>query len=183
MKNLGKLSGHILSIYKSFNTWACSKYWSNPSKTFSGYFKLLKYLQRKYSLKISSKFYHVTYDIFDDLAKSHVMENRITPWNPLKTISALFQVEQLCTSKLSQILWSLVHMLKWSNKSSGPSSTSWRTSQLDQSAPKPFLSRTKFEQLYIGNFLFLISTFVEMFRTSNDDTTPSGASRRIDLHD
>ena len=78
-KKRGKLYGHILSIYKSFNTWSCSKYWSNPSKTLSGYFKLLKYLQRKYSPKIPRKFYHVTYDIFDDLAKSHVMENSITP--------------------------------------------------------------------------------------------------------
>ena len=36
----------------------------------------------------------------------------------------------------------------------------WRECYLDQSAPKPSLSRTKFEQLYIGNFLLLISTFV-----------------------
>ena len=91
-KNLGKLSGHILSIYKSFNTWSCSKYWSNPSKTLSGYFKLLKYLQRKYSPKIPRKFYHVKYDMFDDLDKYHVMENNITSSNPLKTISVLFQV-------------------------------------------------------------------------------------------
>ena len=91
-KNLGKLSGHILSIYKSFNTWSCSKYCSNPSKTLSGYFKLLKYLQRKYSPKIPRKFYHVTYDMFYDLDKSHVMENSITPRNPLKTISIHFEV-------------------------------------------------------------------------------------------
>ena len=91
-KNLGKLSGHILSIYKSFNTWSCSKYWSNPSKTLSGYFKLLKYLQRKYSPKIPRKFYHVTYDILDDLAKSHDLENKITSSNPLKTISVHFEV-------------------------------------------------------------------------------------------
>ena len=88
----GKLSGHIFSIYKSLNTWSCSKYWSNPSKTLSGYFKILKYLQRKYSLKIPRKFYHVTYDILDDLAKSHVLENNITSSNPLKTISGPFEV-------------------------------------------------------------------------------------------
>ena len=76
-QNLGKRIGHILSIYKSFNTWSCSKYWANPSKTLSGYFKLLKYLQRKYSPKIPGKFHHVTYDIFDNLAKSHDLENNI----------------------------------------------------------------------------------------------------------
>ena len=69
-----------------------TKYWSNPSNTLSGYFKLLKYLQRKYSPKIPRKFYHVTYDMFYDLDKSHVMENSITPRNPLKTTSVLFQV-------------------------------------------------------------------------------------------
>ena len=88
----GKLSGHILSIYKSFNTWSCSKYWSNPSNTLFGYFKLLKYLQGKYSPKIPRKFKNVTYDMFDDLDKYHVMENSITPWNPLKTISIHFEV-------------------------------------------------------------------------------------------
>ena len=91
-ENLGKLGRHILSIYKSFNTWSCSKYWSNPSKTLSGYFKLLKYLQRKYSPKIPRKFYHVTYDIFGDLAKSHVLENKITSPYTLKTISVHFGV-------------------------------------------------------------------------------------------
>ena len=91
-QNLGKLIGHILSIYKSFNTWSCSKYWSNPSKTLSGYFKLLKYLQRKYSPKIPRKFHHVTYDILDDLAKSHDLENKITPSKPLKTISVHSEV-------------------------------------------------------------------------------------------
>src|SRR6187399_3075168 len=75
-QNSGRLLGHILSIYKSFNTWSCSKYWANPSETLSGYFKLLKYLQRKYSLKIPRKFYHVIYDIFDDLAKPHALEAR-----------------------------------------------------------------------------------------------------------
>ena len=47
----------------------------------------------------------------------------------------------------------------------------------------PSYPEPKFEQLYIGNFLLLISTFVDMFITSNDDTTLSGASRRIDMHD
>ena len=96
-QKLGKLSGHIFSIYKSFNTWSCSKYWLNPSKTLSGYFKLLKYLQGKYSPKIPRKFYHVTCDMFDDLDKYHVMENSITPWNLPKTISVHFEV------------WSTVH--------------------------------------------------------------------------
>ena len=81
------------------------------------------------------------------------------------------------------MLSNLVHILKWCNNEYIPNGTSWRECYLDQSAPKPSLSRTKFEQLYIGNFLLLISTFVDMFRASNDNTTPSGASRRIDLHD
>ena len=79
LQKSGKLSGHILSIYMSLNTWSSSKYWSNPSKTLRGYFKPLKYLQRKYSPKIPRKFYHVTYDILDDLDKYDVMENSITP--------------------------------------------------------------------------------------------------------
>ena len=91
-QNSRKLIGHIVSIYKSFNTWSCSKYWSNPSKTLSGYFKLLKYLQSKYSPKIPRKFYHVTYDILDDLAKSPDLENKITSSKPLKTISVHFEV-------------------------------------------------------------------------------------------
>ena len=75
----------------------------------------------------------------------------------------------------------LVNMLKWSNYSSRPNGIGWRECYLAQSVPKPFLFKTKFEQLYIGNFLLLIPTFVDMFRTSNYDTTPSGASRRIDM--
>ena len=55
-------------------------------------FKLLKYLQRKYYPKIPRKFYHVTYDILGDLAKSHDLENKITSSNPLKTISVNFEV-------------------------------------------------------------------------------------------
>ena len=81
------------------------------------------------------------------------------------------------------MLSNLVNMLKWSNYSSRPNGTSWREGYDDQSVLKLFLSRTKFEQLYIGNFLLLISTFVDMFRASNYDAKLSGASRRIDLHD
>ena len=91
-QNSGKLIGHILSIYKSFNTWSCSKYWRNPPKTLSGYFKLLKYLQRKYSPKIPGKFYHVKYDIFDDLAKPHALKIKGSSSNPLKPTSAHFEV-------------------------------------------------------------------------------------------
>ena len=88
----GKLSGHIFSIYKSFNTWSCSKYWTKPLKTISANFKDLKYFYRKYFHKNPTNFHHVTNALFGDLAKSHVMENSITPWNPLKTTSVLFQV-------------------------------------------------------------------------------------------
>ena len=73
-------------------------------------------------------------------------------------------------------------MLEWSNYASRPNGTSWRECYLAQSAPKPFLFRTKFEQLYIPNFLLVASNFVDMLTTPNDDTTPSGASRRDDLH-
>ena len=102
---------------------------------------------------------------------------------PSKPLLSFFKFEQLCTGKHVQMLSNLVHMLKWCNNASRQNVTSLRECYLDQSAPKPSLSRTKFEQLYIGNFLLLISTFVDMFRTSNDDATLSGASRRIDLHD
>ena len=91
-QNSGRLIGHILSIYKSFSTWSCSKYWTNPSKTLSGYFKLLKYLQRKYSPKIPGKFYHVIYDRFDDLAKPHALKIKETSSNPFKTILSIFEV-------------------------------------------------------------------------------------------
>ena len=105
-----------------------------------------------------------------------------TWWNTLFLLSIL-KFEQLYIAKHVQMFSSLVNMLKWLNNSSRPNGTSWRKCYIDQSAPKPSLSRTKFEQLYIGNFLLLISTFVDMFRTSNDDTTLSAASRRIDLRD
>ena len=98
---------------------------------------------------------------------------------PSKPLLSFFKFEQLCTVKHVQMLSNLVHMVKWCNNASRPNGTCWRECYLDQSTPKPFLSRTKFEQLYIDNFLLLISTFVDMFRTSNDDTTPSGAPRRI----
>jgi len=52
----------------------------------------LKYLQRKYSLKIPGKFYHVKYDIFDDLIKPHAFKIKETSSNPLKTISVDFEV-------------------------------------------------------------------------------------------
>src|SRR6187399_579324 len=91
-QNSGKLIGHILSIYESFNTWSCSKYWTNPSKTLSGYFKLLKYLQRKCSPKIPGKFYHVIYGIFDGLAKPHALKIKGTSSNSLKTISVHLKV-------------------------------------------------------------------------------------------
>src|SRR6187399_343295 len=91
-QNSGILIGHVLLIYKSFNTWSCSKYWTNPSKTLSRYFKLLKYLQRKYSPKIPGKFYHVKYEIFDDLTKPHALKIKETPSNPLKTNSVHFGV-------------------------------------------------------------------------------------------
>ena len=91
-QNSERLLGLIFSIYKSFNTWSSSKYWTNPSETLSGYFKLLKYLQRKYSLKIPRKFYHVIYDICDDLAKPHALGNEKTSSKPLKTIMSIFEV-------------------------------------------------------------------------------------------
>ena len=52
-----------------------------------------------------------------------------------------------------------------------------------QNAPKPPLTRIKFEQLCTTNFLSLTPTFVSMFTWPIDDTTPGGASRRTDLHD
>src|SRR6187399_3063250 len=91
-QNSGRLLVHIFSIYKSFNTWSFSKYWTNPSETLSGYFKLLKYLQRKYSLKIPGKFYHVIYDIFDDLAKPHALGSKKTSSKPFKTIMSISEV-------------------------------------------------------------------------------------------
>ena len=61
-----------------------------------------------------------------------------------------------------------------------PNGTSFGEGQLDLSAPKPFLFKFKFEQLYITNFLPGASNFVGMIITPNDDTTLSGASRGDD---
>ena len=72
-------------------------------------------------------------------------------------------------------------MLEWPNKAPRPKSTRFGIEQLDQITSKPFLFKCKFEQLYITNFLPGASNFVGMIITPNDDTTPSGASRRDDL--
>ena len=53
---------------------------------------------------------------------------------------------------------------------------------LHQNIPKPFLSRTKFEQLYIVKFLPLTPDFVGMLQPPNNETTPSGGFGRIGLH-
>ena len=47
-----------------------------------------------------------------------------------------------------------------------------------QNAPKPSLTRIKFEQLCTTNFLPLTPNFVSMLTWPNEVTTPSGASRR-----
>ena len=91
-ENSEKLSGHIFAIYKSFNTWSCSKYWTKPPKTIFAHFKDLKYFYRKYFHTNPRKFHHVTNALFDDLAKSHVLDNKITPSKPLKTISVHSEV-------------------------------------------------------------------------------------------
>ena len=50
-----------------------------------------------------------------------------------------------------------------------------------QNAPKPSLTRIKFEQLCTTNFLSLTPTLVSMITWPNEATTPSGTSRRSDL--
>ena len=45
---------------------------------------------------------------------------------------------------------------------------------------KPYLSRIKFEQLYIVKCLQLCSNLVDMFQYSNEASTPSGTPRRIE---
>lgn len=45
---------------------------------------------------------------------------------------------------------------------------------------KPYLSRSKFEQLYIVKYLQMCSNLVDMFLYSNNASAPSGASRRIE---
>ena len=50
-----------------------------------------------------------------------------------------------------------------------------------QKAPKPSLTRIKFEQVFTTNFLSLAPTFVSMFTWPNEATTPSGSSRASDL--
>ena len=119
----GKLSGHILSIYKSFNTWSCSKYWTKPPKTISANFKDLKYFYRKYFHKNPRK-------------------SRKSQMHIVTTLQSLMSIKVI-----------LVH----------------------QNAPKPSLTRIKFEQVCTTNFLSLTPTFVSMFTWPNEASTPSGA--------
>ena len=56
-----------------------------------------------------------------------------------------------------------------------------KVSLVHQSAPKPTVTRIKFEQLCTTNFVSLTPTFVSMFTWPNEATTPSGASRGSDL--
>ena len=79
------------------------------------------------------------------------------------------------------MLSNLVRMLKWCNNASRQNGSIWREGYHGQSVIKPFLSRSKFEQLYIAKCVLSIWIFVDMFKSSNHDTTPSGASRRDDL--
>ena len=114
------------SIYKSFSTWSCSKYWTKPPKTIFAHFKDLKYFYREYFQENPRKIQQVTNAYCDHLAKPHINQ----------TI--------------------LVH----------------------ENAPKPSLTRIKFEQVCTTNFLSLTSTFVSMFICPNEAITPSSASRR-----
>src|SRR3954468_20176665 len=100
-----------------------------------------------------------------------------------KPLLSFFKFEQLCTVKHVQMLSNFVHILKCCNNASRPNGTSWREFYIDQSTPKPSLTRIKFDQVCTANFFSLTPTFVSMFKSSNYETTPSGASRRIDLHD
>ena len=50
-----------------------------------------------------------------------------------------------------------------------------------QNAPKPSLTRIKFEQLCTTNFISLTPTFVSMFTWPNEATKLSGASRGSDF--
>ena len=91
-ENLGKLSGHIFSIYKSFNTWSCSKYWTKPPKTISAHFKDLKYFYRKYFHKNPRKFQQVTNAYCDDLAKPNFNQGHFGPPKCPITLSVQDQI-------------------------------------------------------------------------------------------
>ena len=75
-------------------------------------------------------------------------QQKCTFQDPSKPFLSILKFEQLYIAKHVQMFSNLVNMLKCSNYSSRPSGTSWRTSYLDQSARKPFLSRTKFERAF-----------------------------------
>ena len=102
--------------------------------------------------------------------------------NPSKPLCPYLKFEQLYIAKLIQMPSNLVHMLEWPNKASRTNGTRFGIEQLDHITPKPLLFKFKFEQHYITNFLLVTSNFVGMITTQNDDTTPSGASRGIVLH-
>ena len=112
----GRLSGHIFPIYKSFNTWSCSKYWTKPPKTISAHFKDLKYFYRKYFHKNPTKIQQVTSAYCDDLAKPHFNQGHFDrPKCPI-TLS----VQNLIWASLYYQLSLLdpnfgehVHMSKW----------------------------------------------------------------------
>ena len=133
-----------------------------PLKNHFGYFKLLKYLQRKISSLIPRKFQHVTYDIFDVLAKPHALKIKKNHQTPSKPCLPFSKFEQLCTAKHVQMLSNLVHMLKWCNNASIPNGTGWRRGNLGQSASKPSLTRIKFESLCTTNFFSKTPTLVSL---------------------
>ena len=112
----GKLSGHIFSIYKSFNTWSCSKYWTKPPKTISAHFKDLKYFYRKYFHKNPRKIQQVTNAYCDHLAKPHINQGHFGSPKCPKTLSDQNQIWTTLYYQLSLLdpnFCEHVHMTKW----------------------------------------------------------------------
>ena len=129
----GKLSEHIFPIYKSFNTWSCSKYWTKPPKTISAHFKDLKYLYRKYFHKNPRKIQQVTNACFDHLAKPHVNQGHFgSPKSP-KTLCEDNQIWTTLYYRLSLLdpnFGEHVHMTKWGHYTKWCIKGKWFT-QLD----------------------------------------------------
>ena len=108
-QKLGKLIGHILSIYKSFNTWSCSKYWTKPPKTISAHFKDLKYFYRiyfhkKYKKILTSHIYIIWWH-FRVSNQSKLFWFTKVPQNHLCPDSNLNNFTLATFSFWSQLLW------------------------------------------------------------------------------
>ena len=127
----GKLSGHIFSIYKSFNIWSWSKYWTKPPKTISAHFKDLKYFYRKYFHKIQEKSSKSQMHIVITLQSLMSIKVILVHQNAPKHSLTRNKFEQVCTTNFFSLTPTFVSMFTWPNEATKPSGASRRSDMLN----------------------------------------------------